>query len=474
MNPLIQFKKICLVCVAVLACYGLSPALNANGIAVTNTNDSGPGSLRAALAVPNDGERIDASRVSGTILLTSGELKVTHSVSILGPGGFFGNLTIDGNFRSRVFENFASNVTISGFTITNGRVADDSGGGGILNHGGLTVSDCIVSNSQCPFVSHFTEFGGGGIFNVPGAALTVIRSTISGNYTDGYGGGIYTLNANLTVVNSIISDNGAGTIELGSSGFGGGIAYEGGTVTITNSVISRNSARYGGGGMAGSSATVNVKDSTIGGNSAGGSAGAIDNLGTLTVTNSTISANHSSGGGSISHGGGKLTVTNSTISFNGALHVQSSSNFTVTNSTFTNSSIENSGNFTVANSTFINSSIENSGSTRISDTVLSVGGGGTTIFNDVGGTVTSFGYNLASDAGGGFLTGPGDQINTDPMLGPLKHNGGPTFTHALLPGSPAINAGNPNFTAPPVFDQRGPGYPRVVNGRIDIGSFEVQ
>jgi len=53
-------------------------------------------------------------------------------------------------------------------------------------------------------------------------------------------------------------------------------------------------------------------------------------------------------------------------------------------------------------------------------------------------TVTSRGYNVSSDNGGGFLTGPGDQINTDPMLGPLQDNGGPTFTHALLPGSPAI------------------------------------
>ena len=60
------------------------------------------------------------------------------------------------------------------------------------------------------------------------------------------------------------------------------------------------------------------------------------------------------------------------------------------------------------------------------------------------------------------------------MLGPLQDNGGPTFTHALLPGSPAINAGDPGFTPPPFFDQRGPGFDRVVNGRLDIGSFEVQ
>src|SRR5207248_557682 len=87
---------------------------------------------------------------------------------------------------------------------------------------------------------------------------------------------------------------------------------------------------------------------------------------------------------------------------------------------------------------------------------------------------TSHGYNLSSDNGGGFLNAIGDQINTDPLLGPLQNNGGPTFTHGLLTGSPAINAGDPNFTPPPLYDQRGPGYDRVFNGRIDIGSLEVQ
>ena len=94
--------------------------------------------------------------------------------------------------------------------------------------------------------------------------------------------------------------------------------------------------------------------------------------------------------------------------------------------------------------------------------------------SNFGGTVTSLGYNLSSDNGGGHLTGPGDQINTDPLLGPLQDNGGPTLTHTLLPGSPAIDVGDPNFTPPPFFDQRGPGFDRVVNGRIDNGSFEVQ
>jgi len=108
---------------------------------------------------------------------------------------------------------------------------------------------------------------------------------------------------------------------------------------------------------------------------------------------------------------------------------------------------------------------------EISNTILSAGALGENIFNN-GGTITSDGYNLSSDDGGGYLTGPGDQINTDPLLGPLQDNGGSTFTHALLPGSPAIDAGDPTFSPPPSTDQRG--CPRVSNGRIDIGSFERQ
>ena len=82
--------------------------------------------------------------------------------------------------------------------------------------------------------------------------------------------------------------------------------------------------------------------------------------------------------------------------------------------------------------------------------------------------------NVSSDNYGGYSTGPGDRINTDSLLGPLQDNGGPTFTHALLPNSPAIDTGDPNFTPPPFYDQRGPGFDRIANGRIDVGSFEVQ
>jgi len=447
---------------------GVSNALPATIIVVTNTNNSGPGSLRDALAVAKDRDMIDATCVSGTILLTSGELQLTHNVTINGPGA--GNLAVNGNASSRVFENFASNVTISGFTITNGRAANGNGGGGILNHGGLTLSEDMVSNS-----ADFLDVGvGGGICNNPGATLTVTGSTISDNYVlCGEGGGIYTSDAQLTVMNSIISGN--GVVDPGyCGGIGGGIFYKGGgTLTVTNSVISGNGAAAGGGmGSNLPSGTVaTVTDSTISDNVGqghlGGSGGGIWNYGhTLTVTNCTFSGNSALVAGGIANDvSSNLTVTNCTFSGNSAGAgggILNGGILIATNSTFSDNSAASPG-----------GAIYNSGATQIGDTVLNAGAFGGTIFNDSG-TVTSLGYNLASDDGSGVLTGPGDQINTKAMLGPLQDNGGATFTHALLPGSPAIDAGDPNITPPPWYDQREANFWRVRNDRIDIGSFEVQ
>ena len=117
----------------------------------------------------------------------------------------------------------------------------------------------------------------------------------------------------------------------------------------------------------------------------------------------------------------------------------------------------------------------NGGTLEIENTILNRPAGfqGQKIFNN-GGTITSAGYNISNDDGGGYLNGPDDQVNTDPLLGPLQDNGGPTLTYALLLGSPAIDAGDPSFTPPPWYDQRGPDFYRLRNDRIDIGSFEVQ
>jgi len=370
-------------------------AFPANIIVVTNTADSGPGSLRDALAAAVDGDIIDATGISGTILLTSGELQITHAITINGPGA--GSLSIDGNATFRVFDNLTSGVSIFGFSITNGS-APGNNGGGVFNEGGdsatLRLSNCNVGGNSADF--------GGGIFNSNGT-LTVDNCTISGNEAGFSGGGIANSaldgTANLIITNSTISDNSA------TANDGGGIIN-------------------GAAGSALALASVIVGNSTFSGNSATGNGGAIANaadVGTsarLTITNSTISDNSATGNG-------------------GGIYDAGTAEF------------------------------------EIGSTILNAGSSGENIFFN-GGRGTSLGYNLSSDDGAGILIGPGDQINTDPMLGPLQDNGGPTFTHALLPGSPAIDAGDPSFAPPPSFDQRGPGFARVSGSLIDIGSFEVQ
>lgn len=341
----INAGTICLI----LACALTVPA-HATTIIVSNTNDNGPGSLRQALSIANEGDVIDATGISGVIILTSGELLVSGSITINGAGADL--LAVDGNATSRVFQITSGHtVTISDVTIRNGH-APGSDGGGILNDATLTITNCTVSDN--------TAGHGGGAFNA--GTLSIVNCTISGN----------------TAASGNPAAEGAGTYNADAS-----------TLTITNSTFSGNAAAdYG---------------------------GACFNFGTLVIANSTLSDNSS-----VLFAGGVLNL----------------------------------------------------GTFQIGNTILNRGDSGVNITNF--GALTSLGYNLSSDDADGFLTGPGDQINTNPLLGPLQDNGGPTFTHALLPGSQAINAGDPSFTPPPFFDQRGPGFDRVVNSRIDIGSFEVQ
>ena len=271
-----------------------------------------------------------------------------------------------------------------------------------------------------------------------------------------------------------------------TNGNGGGIFNLDGGLTVSNCTVSGN---YGGGifnyGSRFGAAELSVNDSIISGNYGSGISNFADHsAATLTITNSTISGNlaEHAGGGGIASGSGKLsrsivTVSNSTISGNsadygGGIYNGSSNGGIISGVTVSNSTL--SGNSaSVSGGGIYNGNGGGSATLELSNTILNTGSSGGNIFND-GGTVTSHGYNLSSDNGGGYLTGTGDQINTDPLLGPLQDNGGPTFTHALLPGSPAINAGDPSFTPPPFYDQRGPGFDRIATGRIDIGSFEVQ
>jgi hypothetical protein len=360
-----------LVLICSLLLYAIGRGAQATTITVINTNDSGPGSLRQALAVVNDGDTIDFDpALNGqTITLTTGELAITKNVTISGPGANLLAVSRDQNAPGfRIFHVAANHtVIIQGITITHG--IDVSGAGIWNDHATLTVNSCAVTGNSATD----SKYAGGGIFN-------------DGSCCSGGSGP-----ATLTVMNSTISGNSA------NAGFGGGIMNLGlgfpATLAVSNSTITGNTARdqAGGGGIDTSS----------------------DGQAVATVANSTLSNNFGYAG------------------------------------------------------------IINDGELTIGNTILKAGARPTIIKVGFGHT-TSAGYNLSSDNADGLLNGPGDQINTEPMLGPLQDNGGPTLTHALLPGSPAIDAGNPNFTPPPFFDQRGPGFDRVVNGRIDKGSFEVQ
>jgi hypothetical protein len=408
-------------------------------------------------------------------------------------------------------------LTINNCSLENNIATEQ--GGGISNDGGSSATVTIV-NSVVTSNGAFSDgsslgstIRGGGIYNRTGA-LEILNTRVNGNgisSTGGSarGGGIYNDTGTLEIVNSLVDDNYAfpsqpdphshgsgsgigiynddnGTLAIRNcqvsgnhtqdppySGYGGGI-YNTGTAEITGTTISGNFPSASGGGIY-NTGRAEITASTIRQNSTRNSGGGIDNGGTLTIANSTLSNNTAIdkllgyGGGLVNSG--PLTIINSTLSSNhadgagGGIH--NSGPLTITNSTLSdNSSYPNGLNG--------GGSIRNvdDGELQIGNTILHAGSADATFRNSA--HVTSRGYNLCSDDGGGLLNNSGDQINTDPILGPLQNNGGPTLTHGPLTGSPAIDTGDPNFTSPPLFDQRGPGYDRVYDGRIDIGSFELQ
>jgi hypothetical protein len=306
--------------------------------------------------------------------------------------------------------------------------------------------------------------------NGPGSLRQALVSANDGDTIDASGiSGIITLTTGELVVNKSVIINGAGADLLTVDGNRVSVVFQIGsakTVTVSGLTIRNGQGNFGGGILNGAAGTLTVSDSSLSDNNAAFGGGAF-NSGTLTIINSTVNGNTGGEGAGIYNAGGSTTtITNSTFSGN-----------TVTQ---TGGACFNLGTLQIANSTlsdnsaaFLAGGVFNLDTLEIGNTVLDQGDAGVNISSNSG-TVTSLGYNVSSDEGGGFLTGPGDQLNTEPLLGPLQNNGGSTLTHALLPGSPAIDMGDPNFTPPPHFDQRGFKFDRVVNERIDIGSVEVQ
>src|SRR5215469_6470383 len=249
--------------IATALIFAAAIAAHATTCTVTSIADSGSGTLRGCLADPS----VDTINfaVTGNITLTSAELQITHNVTINGPGA--ANLAVNGNAAFRVFHNSASNVTISRLTITNGLGAAP-GGGGIYNQGGLTLSNCTVSNNVA---GPGCCYSGGGIQNDPGTTLSVSNCTFTGNSASFDGGGIQNHGATATVTNSSFTSNSVGRE-------GGAIQSDvtGNALTVSNSSFTNNSAADGGGGIGsdgGGGGTITISDATINGNSLTGTRG---------------------------------------------------------------------------------------------------------------------------------------------------------------------------------------------------------
>jgi hypothetical protein len=267
-------------------------------VTVTNAADSGDGSLRAVIAAAQSGDQIvfDPSLQGQTITLTSGQLALTKSLDIEGPGADL--LAVSGNHANRVFSiSGGVTVTLAGLTITDGRAAGATGGGGILNVGStLTLAHDVLSHNQA-LGAPGTIVRGGGIFNMSAATLTVTDSLFVDNQAvgatgaNGVGGGIANLSSQLTVSSSTFVGNQALGGTDGGTGNGGGIAHQGAgaSANVSHSTFIANQAHGGDGGVLSATRT------TLG-NGDGGAILAISNFATLTVESSTFTGNQAIGG----------------------------------------------------------------------------------------------------------------------------------------------------------------------------------
>lgn len=406
-----------------------------NGVTGSDINNC----LSATAACKTIGHAISLAATGDTIKVAPAtypeNLNIGISLKITGSGG---RPVIDGGGVNTVvtISSAAANVTLSGLRIQNG--SSSSGMGGVSNVGELTLNSSSVASNSGVGISN------GGTMVVTGSAVT--------------------LNIGLGIMN-------------------------GGTLTVNHSIISRNS--YGG---ISNSGAMTIISSTIAKNTASGIGSGIYNWpsGTLILNGTTVSQNvieerTCTGWCFFANGGiwndGSASLNNSTVSGNYVGGVRCKPpEFGHCTFRWYGGGIVNNGTLEVSNSTISangNSGVENCGACSpsaviLQNSILSKNGRG-----NCSGLVTSNGYNLSSDAACAF-SGPGDMNSTDPLLGPLQNNGGPTQTMALPSGSPAIDAGNPVGCTDELghlltTDQRGMPRPdKEDTGGCDIGAYESQ
>lgn len=404
-------------------------------ITVTNTNDSGAGSLRAAIAAAALGEEITFS-ITGTITLTSAALTITQDVIITGPG--IASLTIDGGNSFRVFTVSGGVNTISGMTIINGASAS---GAAIHNESTLTLTDISIQNCT-------SSDAGGGIWN--SSTITATNLTIIGcGAAGGDGGGINntgTFTGTNLIVTSCTCTGGGGGVFTDAS-----FTHNGGSISGCS-----DSATIGGGGIW-NEGTYDLTEVGIHSNASTGNGDGIRNVfGTVTLTRCAVYNNDDI---NIYNSGGTVNVENSTVSGGGA----------VGSGLFNDGGAMALSHATITQHTY--GVINVSGSIlTLFDTILAGNTDGD--YDGLTVDVTSLGHNaLGIDSIEPITDAAGDirvLSYAALVIGPMQNNGGPTFTHALLVGSPALNAGD--GTGAPLTDQRGES--RIQGGTIDIGAFE--
>jgi hypothetical protein len=435
---------------------------------VSNTNDSGTGSLRQAILDANAAPGADvitfdptAFSTAQTIRLLSSLPDITDDLTINGPTAT--RLTISGDANNdgvnddgdvRILSVSAGDVTLSDLTLTNGRArgadapSGQTGGnglGGAINvaGGSLTLNNSSLSNNTAQGGRGGDSTGGspggvglGGAIYVGGGAVTLNNSTLSDNTAQGGNGG-----------------NGEGSAGYGGNGWGGAIYVNGGaSATLINSTLSGNKAQGGAGGH-----SISPHGGVQGGNQGSGEGGGLFSDGTVTLTNVTLSGN--SAVGALGNGGGlfsdgTLTLTNATVSGNsagsgGGLFNGDHGTLTLTNVTVSGNTAQGAG------------GVANGESRLLSGTV--------TLTNSIvaGNTSGPFSSNISGD-----YSASHSLVGGDPMLAPLGDYGGPTQTMAPLPGSPAIDAGDSTAPGLPNTDQRG--FARISGAAVDIGACEVQ
>lgn len=416
---------------------------------VTTLADTGAGSLRAAIVEANAtlGRDTINFAVAGTIVLQSALPDITDNLDILGPGA--DTLTIQRDAAAPQFSLFINammnDLDLHGLTLSGGSSA--TFGGAIQNYGCLCIEECVLSGNSAP------AGYGGAIYTSGSGTMLEIHNSVLTNNSAIYGGAIYAQFTTVTICHeSVIADNSALN--------GAGVYNYFSAVSIDRSTFRGNSAQSRGGGIYSSHAPLTIAHSTIVGNSAvDGWGGGVYIAGfqndRLNVVNTTFSGNYAG------QQGGAL--------FNGYFDFQG----TIASSTIAGNQVGSTGQ---GGGIFIGAG---TGSLVLFNTIVAGNTKGT-VRNDIEGLFSQPALSSFNLIGDGSLSNLVHGVNgnlvgsavspIDALLGPLADNGGPTLTMALLPGSPAIDAGS-NSDAP-ATDQRG--LARVVNGRIDIGAFETQ